>query len=161
MSCSSRAIERQELARGDESPRSASHDEHVARTRSHRGSAERSSGFMESAPTGQGAMHFRHPVQVGSSISRPSRKRWIASGGQSGRQRPQRSQRAPSTTAISVVRDGRERGERGMRANFGVMLGSVKTMPCPYPPTLLDYHATVLLPPRRIHRPPRDVSPLK
>jgi hypothetical protein len=56
---------------------------------------------MDSAPTGHGAMHFRHPVQVESSIRSPSRRIPMAAGGQSGRQSPHASQSRASTTAIS------------------------------------------------------------
>src|SRR5258706_13709533 len=52
------------------------------------------------APTGQGATHFSQPVQPAPSTVRTFSSRWIASGGHSGKHRPQRSHTARSTTAI-------------------------------------------------------------
>lgn len=66
---------------------------------------------MVSAPTGHGAIHLRHPVQRARSTASTFESRWIASGGHSGRHRPQRSQTARSTTAISGA------GTRGMSRN--------------------------------------------
>src|SRR5437016_10393059 len=66
---------------------------------------------MASAPTGHGATHFSQPVQTASSTVRTFSSRWIASGGHSGKQRPQRSHTARSTTAI-VSGVTRRMGER-------------------------------------------------
>jgi hypothetical protein len=57
---------------------------------------------ITSAPTGQGAMHFRHPVHAASSMRSPSRRMWMAPGGQSGMHKPHASQSAASTIATSV-----------------------------------------------------------
>src|SRR3989442_4689712 len=66
---------------------------------------------MARAPTGQGATHFSQPVQAASSTVRTFSSRWSASGGHSGKQRPQRSHTARSTTAI-VSGVTRRMGER-------------------------------------------------
>ena len=63
--------------------------------------ANRGRGTISSAPTGQGATHFRHPVQIESSMNRPSRLIPIAPGGQRGKHSPQASHRLSSTMAIS------------------------------------------------------------
>src|SRR6266702_3700389 len=66
---------------------------------------------MARAPTGQGPTHFSQPVQAASSTVSMFSSRWMASGGHSGKHRPQRSHTARSTTAI-VSGVTRRMGER-------------------------------------------------
>jgi len=71
--------------------------------------------IIASAPTGQGAMHLRHPVQVESSIWSPSRRSEIAAGGQSGKHSPHASQTDGSTIATSAARRGTGDDDDGAR----------------------------------------------
>ena len=85
------------LTRRDEARRSAADDQNVAVTGARHAAATRSSStcegrsVMDNAPTGQGAMHLRHPVQAAASTRSPSRRMAMASGGQSGMHRPHAS----------------------------------------------------------------------
>ena len=100
-----RAVARQELPSRDQTGRATSHHEHIAAARARTHASTSGRGTIRSALTGHGATHFRHPVQIESSMSRPSRRMPIAPGGQRGKHSPHASQEFSSTIAISS--DGR------------------------------------------------------
>jgi hypothetical protein len=99
-----RRVGRRALPRGDEPGGSAPDHEHIAAD--HRG-GRRGFRTIDSAPTGQGAMHLLHPVQVASSTTRPSRRIRMAIGGQRGMHSPHSSQSSASTTAMRAGREER------------------------------------------------------
>src|SRR5437867_13373075 len=78
-------------------------------------------------------MHFSHPVQAASSTVRTFSSRWMASGGHSGKHRPQRSHTARSTTAIVsgvTRRMGDSLAERAEAVKLHPCLGLRISLPC-------------------------------
>src|SRR6185437_7078364 len=119
------------LTGGNQAGRSCAHDENVAATRAHAGAAfvvsTDAREIIASAPTGQGAMHLRHPVQIESSIWSPSRRSVIAAGGQSGKHSPQASQTDGSTIATSAARWGTDDDDGARSGGAPLMRASLST----------------------------------